>query len=267
MQLAALLIAGVFAQQKLETRLADVEPVTQATRSATLNKLKEFSMSGILFRDGIQILPMGNDPANAWARLVYSVPAETTAFKCSLGIADSTAESAAIATFRILLDGELMKEVTLDDSTKPTNLDIPTKGAKSLMIQIAGAGALGNPIFSSLGETGKGTGPAPATGDMPRVNLKSPENGATAKNKVKFEWDAVQGAVNYGVEIIMITNADPKETPSRFMRVFSAKGTSFEWSFSDDVLSGEYQVSVIGFGKRGVITKFSSPKRFKIVRK
>ncbi|HLO97651.1 MAG TPA: hypothetical protein VK171_03560, partial [Fimbriimonas sp.] len=79
--------------------------------------------------------------------------------------------------------------------------------------------------------------------------------------------DAVPGAVAYGVEIIMVVNADPKVTPSRFMRVFSAKGTSFEWNFSDDVLTGEYQVSVIGFGKKGVITKFSPSKKFKIVRK
>lgn len=268
MQLAALLIAGAIAQQKLETRLVEVEPVTQASRSASIRPVKEFSMNGIVFRDGFQLVPVGTDINASWARLVYNIPPETHAFRCSVGISDSSSETAPIATFRILVDGELVKELTVDDSIKPTNLDIPLKGAKSLLIQITGAGAVGNPIFSHVASvTTPPKGPSTTPGETPRVNLKSPEANATFKNKVKFEWDAVAGAVGYGVEIIMLTNADPKVTPSRFMRVFSAKGTSFEWNFGDDVLTGEYQVSVLGFGKRGVITRFSLTRKFKIVRK
>ncbi|HLO97920.1 MAG TPA: NPCBM/NEW2 domain-containing protein, partial [Fimbriimonas sp.] len=183
MQLAALLIAGAIAQQKLETRLAEVEPVTQASRSASIRPVKEFSMSGIVFRDGFQLVPVGTDINSAWARLVYNIPAETHAFKCSLGISDSNSESAPLATFRILIDGELVKELTVDDSVKPTSIDIPLKSAKSLMIQITGAGAVGNPLFSHVAAvTAPPKGTAVTPGDFPRVNLKQPESNATFKN-------------------------------------------------------------------------------------
>jgi hypothetical protein len=204
-------------------------------------------------------------------------------FRGQFGIPDTDTEGTGEATLSITVDGEPIQEIRAVAGQKPIRFDAGVKGARSIMLSFSGTAAVGDAIFASTLTSSTKPGPVakpttkPTTppqdssqknpAEMGRVNLTSPDNGETAKDAITFKWEAVPEATSYGVEIVMITNADPRKVPTRYLRAFSAKNESFEWNFSEDVLSGEYQVSVIAFGKRGVLTKFSNSKRFKVVRK
>lgn len=263
--------------KKSEVRLVDLTPVTQIAQSTVFQLSREFSIGGIVLAEGIQLLPQGDGPERT-GRLVYSVPKGSEFFKGKFGIADSDAGHTGESKLQIVLDGETAQELSASTGDKPTDFEVTVKDSKSIMLVFKGTSAIADAVFTPETETAKPTPKQPqpaepvetpkqAPGDLVRMNLTAPQNGEVAKNDVTFKWDPVDGAISYGVEIVMITNANPKKIPSRFMRAFSASGESFEWNFSDDVLSGEYQVSVIAFGKNGVLSKFSNSRRFKVTRK
>ena len=266
-------------QRKPDTKLVEMTPVTQASKSSVFKMTKQFSIGGIVLSEGIQLQPQGDSSPDRWGKLVYTVPRGSLVFRGQYGIPDTDTEGIGDATLAIIVDGESAQEIRAVAGQKPTRFEIPLKGAKSIMLQFTGTSSIGDAVFSTSASTTTKPTPKPPqppvpqneqpkpTSDMPRANLTAPENGVTVKNSVTFKWDAVPNAITYGVEIVMITNADPKKIPTRFMRAFSAKSDSFEWNFSEDVLSGEYQVSVIAFGKAGVLTKFSNSRRFKVTRK
>lgn len=262
-----IIIAASQTAKKPEVKLVDLTPVTQVTKSSTFKFSKEFSMGGVVLREGVLLLPQGDSTPDRGGRLVYSVPRGSISFHGQFGIPDTDTEGTGEATLSIFVDGEPLQEIRAVAGQKPVRFDAGVKGAKSVMFQFAGTAGIGDASFatSTSGSTRSPVTKVPS--EMGRVNMTSPENGETTKDAVTFKWDAVPEATNYGVEIVMITNSDPRKTPTRYLRAFSAKNESFEWNFSEDVLSGEYQVSVIAFGKRGVLTKFSNSKRFKVVRK
>ena len=266
--------------QKSDTKLIDLTPVTQVTKSSVFKLSKEFSVGGVVVKEGIQLQPQGDGGTERSGRLVYTVPRGSVVFRGQYGVPDTDTDSMGEAVLGIFVDGNAVQEIRNSSGQKPTAFEIPLANAKSIMLQFTGTASIAEAVFSQTLTTKKPPphqpqpaqpvqgAPTKTTPDeMARVNLKAPENGATAKNSITFEWDAIPSAINYGIEIVMISNADPKKTPTRFLRAFSAKGESFEWNFSDDVLSGDYQVSVIAFGKQGVLTKFSNSRRFKVTRK
>lgn len=261
--------------RKPDVKLVDLTPVTQVTKSAVFKFSKEFSMGGVVLKEGVLLVPQGDSTPDRGGRLVYSIPRGALSFRGQFGIPDTDTEGMGEATLSIIVDGEPLQEIRAVSGQKPIRFDAGVKGAKSIMLTFTGTAAVGDSTFSttltsSTKQNSKPpvqeTPPKPPA-EMGRVNLTTPENGETAKDAITFKWEAVPECTSYGVEIVMITNADPKKIPTRYLRAFSAKNESFEWNFSDDVLSGEYQVSVIAFGKRGVLTKFSNSKRFKVVRK
>ena len=272
-----IVIAGLQTAKKPEVKLVDLTPVTQVTKSSTFKFSKEFSMGGVVLREGVLLVPQGNSTPDRGGRLVYSVPRGSLSFHGQFGIPDSDTEGTGEATLAIFVDGEPLQEIRAVSGQKPVRFDAGVKGAKSIMFSISGTAGIGDASFATSisGATKSPVMKVPTPQDsvtkvpseMARVNLTAPENGETAKDAIAFKWDAVPEATNYGVEIVMITNADPKKVPTRYLRAFNAKAESFEWNFNEEVLSGEYQVSVIAFGKRGVLTKFSNSKRFKVVRK
>ena len=275
-----ILLALVFPQtsRRPDIKLVDLTPVTQVSKSATFKFSKEFSMGGIVLREGVLLVPQGDPTPDRGGRLVYSVPRSALSFRGQFGIPDTDTEGTGEATLAITIDGEPLQEIRAVAGQKPIRFDAGVKGAKSIMLTITGTAAIGDATFATSPSSSIKLGQVPKTApsqdtppkvptEMGRVNLTAPVNGETVKDAVTFKWDAVPEATSYGVEIVMITNADPRKTPSRYLRAFSAKNESFEWNFSEDVLSGEYQVSVLAFGKRGVLTKFSNSKRFKVVRK
>ena len=261
--------------RKPDVKLVDLTPVTQVTKSSTFKFSKEFSIGGIVLKEGVLLLPQG-DSIERTGRLVYSVPRGSLSFRGQFGIPDSDTEGTGEAILAIFVDGEPLQEIRAVSGQKPVRFTAGVKGAKSLMFTITGTAAIGDATFSStaLGATRtppkstppQDTPPKP-TSEMGRVNVTAPENGVSVRDGITFKWDAVPESISYGVEIVMITNSDTKKIPTRYLRAFSAQNASFEWNFSDDVLTGEYQVSVIAFGKAGVLTKFSNSKRFKVVRK
>lgn len=263
--------------KKADTKLIDLTPVTQVAKSSVFKLSKEFSIGGVVLKEGIQLQPQGDAGTERSGRLVYTVPRGAVVFRGQYGIPDTDSEGTGEATLGIFVDGEAVQEIRNSSGQKPVSFEVPLTNAKSIMLQFTGTASIAEAIFSQTLSTKKPPvrPPQPAqqtptkttSDEMGRVNLKAPENGASATNSVTFQWDAIPGAINYGIEIVMISNADPKKTPSRFLRAFSAKGESFEWNFSDDVISGDYQVSVIAFGKQGVLTKFSNSRRFKVTRK
>lgn len=281
------LVAGQATQKKVDVRLVDLTPVTQVAKAAVFKMSKEFSIGGIILHEGVVLAPQGDTTPDRSGRLVYSVPRGSNIFYGHFGIPDTDTDGTGEATLAISVDGEAIQEIKASSGQKPTKFEVKLSNAKSLMLSVMGTGALGDANFSTSGsapaskpnppekkpeekkpeEKKPQETPAKPPSEMERVNLTAPENGEIAKEKITFKWDAVADATNYGVEIVMIVNADPKKTPTRYLRAFSAKSESFEWNFSDDVLSGEYQVSVIAFGKKGVLTKFSNAKRFKVTRK
>ena len=253
-------------------------PVTQATKSAVFKMSKEFSIGGVILKSGILLVPQGDTTPDRGGRLVYAVPRGATTFHGSFGIPDTDSENTGDATMTIYIDGEKLQDIYAINNQKPVRFDASVKGSKSIMLSFSGTAALADATFTSSGAVSQPITKAPVKApvqetppknptEMGRVNLTTPENGTIEKDAVTFKWDAVPDATSYGVEIVMISNADPKKIPTRYLRAFSAKNESFEWNFSDDVLSGEYQVSVIAFGKRGVLTKFSNSRRFKVSRK
>ncbi len=272
-----IVLASAQTSKKPEVKLVDMAPVTQVTKSSVFKFTKEFSMGGVVLREGVLLVPQGDATPDRGGRLVYSVPKGSMSFRGQFGIPDTDTEGTGEATIAISIDGELLQEIRAVSGQKPIKFDVGVKGAKSIMLVITGTAGIGDSSFSTtIAPTKPGPlvktpavqdPPAKIPTEMGRVNLIAPENGETSKDAVTFKWDAVPDATNYGVEIVMITNADPKKIPTRYLRAFSAKGETFEWNFSEDVLSGEYQVSVIAFGKRGVLTKFSNSRRFKVVRK
>jgi hypothetical protein len=266
--------------RKPDVKLVNLTPVTQVTKSSTFKFSKEFSIGGIVLKEGILLLPQG-DSVERTGRLVYSVPRGSVSFRGQFGIPDSDTEGTGEAILAIFVDGEPLQEIRAVSGQKPIRFDAGVKGAKSLMFTITGTAAIGDAVFStsSLNPSRtppktsppnptptQDTPPKPAS-EMGRVNMTAPENGVSVKDGITFKWDAVPEAISYGVEIVMITNSDTRKVPTRYLRAFSAQNAAFEWNFSDDVLSGEYQVSVIAFGKAGVLTKFSNSKRFKVGRK
>ncbi len=273
-----LALAASQSTKKPDIRLAELTPVTQVTKSAVFKMSKEFSIGGVVLRSGILLVPQGDSTPDRSGRLVYSIPRGSTFLRGQFGIPDTDTEGTGNSTLSIFVDGESILEIKAISGQKPIKFDATIKGAKSIMLAITGTAAIGDSTFSTatlpIGSSVKPTTNPPTQDttskppvDMSRVNLTSPENGETKVDSVTFKWDAVPEAVAYGVEIVMITNSDTRKTPSRYLRAFSAKSENFEWNFSEDVLSGEYQVSVIAFGKRGVLTKFSNSRRFKVVRK
>jgi hypothetical protein len=272
-------LASAQTSRKPEVKLVDLTPVTQVTKSSVFKFSKEFSMGGVVLREGVLLVPQGDTTPDRSGRLVYSVPRGAQSFHGQFGIPDSDTEGTGEATLSISVDGEPLQDIRAVSGQKPVRFSANLKGAKSIMLSIGGTAGIGDASFTSTtGSIVSKPTPKPRstpivqepaskpTSEMGRANLTAPENGSTAKDSVSFKWDAVPEATSYGVEIVMITNSDPKKTPSRYLRAFSAKTEAFDWNFSEDVLSGEYQVSVIAFGKRGVLTKFSNSKRFKVVR-
>ncbi|MEI8281817.1 MAG: hypothetical protein WCG75_05380, partial [Armatimonadota bacterium] len=269
-----LALSSMQTTRKPDVKLVDLTPVTQVTKSSTFKFSKEFSIGGIVLKEGVLLLPQG-DSVERTGRLVYSVPRGSISFRGQFGIPDSETEGTGEAILAIFVDGEPLQEIRAVSGQKPIRFDAGVKGAKSLMFTMTGTAAIGDAAFSSSTVSSKTTTkttppqetPPKLPTEMGRVNVTAPENGVTVRDGITFKWDAVPEAVSYGVEIVMITNSDTKKIPTRYLRAFSARNESFEWNFSEDVLSGEYQVSVIAFGKAGVLTKFSNSKRFKVVRK
>ena len=263
--------------KRADVRLVDLTPVSQVAKASVFKMTKEFSIGGVVLREGVQLLPQGTMSPDRGGRLVYSVPRNSQVFRGQFGIPDSDSDSVGDATMTVSIDGGAPQEFHATSGQKPTPIEISIRGARSIMFQFNGVSALGNALFSmsSAGSQRTPTKPPaqvetpPKTTptDMGRANLTEPENGTSAKDSITFRWDAIAGAISYGVEIVMISNANPNKIPTRFLRSYAAKSSAFEWNFSDDVLSGEYQVSVIAFGKDGVLTKFSNSRRFKVDRK
>ena len=272
-----LIISGFQTAKRPEVKLVDLTPVTQVTKSSTFKFSKEFSMGGVVLREGVMLVPQGDSTPDRGGRLVYSIPRGSLSFHGQFGIPDTDTEGTGEATLSIFVDGEPLQEIRAVSGQKPVRFDAGVKGAKSIMLSFSGTAGIGDASFaaSTLRTTKYPEKKVPAPqesipkipSEMGRVNMTAPENGETGKDSMTFKWDVVPEATNYGVEIVMITNADPKKVPTRYLRAFNAKAESFEWNFNEEVLSGEYQVSVIAFGKRGVLTKFSNSKRFKVVRK
>jgi hypothetical protein len=279
---AAITLASLLAYQKLETKLIDIEPVTAYGTKFSLKS--PFSIGGIVVQNGFGTQP-NTDGNRSTATFVYAISDKATALRGVFGIPDGERSRGAEGIFSVYVDGELIKEYRVESEQKPVKVDLALSKATSLKLVFEGAGAFANATLSALGKQEvpkvdtpktnppKQTDPPKAQGDAKpaasanRVMVTSPENGEVFKNKAVFKWDKFEEATAYGVEIIMIRNSDPKVIPTRLLRAFTAKGESFEWNFSDDVASGEYQVSVIAFSKKGVISIFSQPKRFKIERK
>lgn len=266
--IATFLIANL--QQKLETRLSDLKPVTQAVGTGQLEKNEAFSIGGVVLSEGLLFTPRETaQPTNERkATLVYSVPSGTTSFKARFGIPDGFPSAWVDATLYVYVDGDLVKDFRAAADAKPVKVEIPLKGAQSIKLVFDGYSGLGEASFSALSSKPTEGTPKPPTdpAGLARVALTAPENGEKAKDKLVVKWDAISDAVAYGVEIVLISN-NTKTVPTRFLRSFTAKGTTFEWVFSDDVVSGEYQVSVIAFSKKGVLSRFSASKRFTVERR
>ncbi|MEI7576487.1 MAG: NPCBM/NEW2 domain-containing protein [Armatimonadota bacterium] len=265
--IASFLIANL--QQKLETKLSDLKPVTQAAGTGQIEKNDAFSIGGVVLSEGMLFTPKNaGDNNEQKATLVYSIPANTTSFRAFFGIPDGYPTAWLSASLAVSVDGELVKLYEAQSDSKPIKIEIPTKGAKSLKLVFNGYSALGDSVFSSLASKPSEQIPKPAvdTTGLARVILTAPENGDKTKDKLVVKWDAISEAIAYGVEIVLVSN-NSKTVPTRFLRSFTAKGTSFEWVFSEDVVSGEYQVSVIAFSKKGVLSRFSASKRFTVERR
>lgn len=264
-------LSAMPAQQKLETKLVDLKIVSQAPTTQSFVKLEECSIGGIVMGSALTL----SGSENGEGTLVYSVPAGTTSFKGMFGYLDNTSGgSTDVASLAVYLDGDLIREFNASRNLKPTKVELPTNGAKSLKLVFRGLSALGDPTFSSLGskppientppKQDGGTATPPSA--LGKIALTSPENGEKVRDKLAVKWDAVEGAVAYGLEIVLVST-NSKTVPSKYLRAFTVKGTQFEWAFTDDVVSGEYQVSVIAFGKKGVITRFSPSRKFVVDRR
>ncbi len=265
--IASFLLANL--QQKLETKLADLKPVTQAAGTGQIEKNDAFSIGGVVLSEGMLFTNnSAGDNNERKATLVYSIPANTTSFRAFFGIPDGYPTAWLSASLAVSVDGELVKLYEAQADSKPIKIEIPTKGAKSLRLVFNGYSALGESVFSALATKPVDQTPKPPvdSAGLPRVTLALPENGAKAKDKLMVKWDPVPDAVAYGVEMVLLSN-NTNTVPTRFLRSFTAKGTSFDWVFSDDVVSGEYQVSVIAFSKKGVLTRFSTSRRFTVERR
>jgi hypothetical protein len=262
--LGAMVLIGSIVQQKLEVKLVDTPPVTKIGSAVVLQS--PFSIGGVIVPNGFGLDLAGN---RLGATFVYSVPASATAFRAVFGVQDSEGYLPS-GTLNVYVDGEVFKEYRATGGQKPIKVEVPLLRASSMKFVFDGPGSLGNPIYSNLpapiASTPKPTVSALQTGELPRVNMLSPENGEKARDKVVFKWERIDDAVAYGVEIVLISNATSK-VPTRFLRAFTATKESFEWNFSDDVVSGDYQVSVIAFNKKGICSKFSSFRKFTVVRK
>ena len=263
--LGAMVLIGSIVQQKLEVKLVDSPPVTKIGSAVVLQS--PFSIGGVIVPNGFGLDLAGN---RLGATFVYSVPTSATAFRAVFGVQDSELSQSSEGTLNVYVDGEVFKEYRATGGQKPIKVEVPLLRASSMKFVFDGPGSLGNPIYSNLpaptASIPKPTVTAPQTGELPRVNMLSPENGEKARDKVVFKWERIDDAVAYGVEIVLISNATSK-VPTRFLRAFTATKESFEWNFSDDVVSGDYQVSVIAFNKKGICSKFSSFRKFTVVRK
>lgn len=267
--------------KRADVRLVDLTPVTQVAKYAIFKMSKEFSVGGVVIKEGIQLLPQGSSSPDRSGRLVYSIPRGMQIFRGQFGVPDTDADGTGEASLEVFIDGESAQVVKGSAGSKPAPFEVNLKSAHSIMFQFTGVSSIGSATFSASANSGTKPStkpqqpamkPEPAKpvvnpAEMPRVNLVEPENGKLFNNTVVIKWEAIPNAISYGVEIVMITNANPKKIPSRFIRAFSAKSETFEWNLSDDVLSGEYQVSIIAFGKEGVLSKFSNSRRFKVERK
>lgn len=234
--------------------------------------VEEFSMGGVIFANGVTT----DVPAKRLA--VYSVPAGAQSFKVSVGVPDAT-ETGSTAAGRAVfsLDGDLVEDLNPKLGDKPKDITIDVRGKKALKIDFEGIVGLGEPKFlvdPKGGTPSKPTPPAKQGGNkepekkpaqptppgvMPRVELLRPNTGSKFRQRLIVEWEAIQGAQAYGVELILI-EAVGETLPSRCLRAFTVKGTTFEWNLTEDVADGDYQISVIAFGSKGVISKFSNPR-------
>lgn len=278
--LNSLVLGAVILSQS--QRPVSITPLSTATLvtsyGATVNLSESFSLGGMILTNGIGCNPR-TPTVKTSATYVYTIPKGAFSFRGIFGVRDEPNSETVSGTLSIYVDGDLVKEILTEANQKPTKFDIPLVDASSLKLVFENGGILGNGSFSSPlsgAEVKKPAAktttpqvqpePEPKTGELGRVQLTEPEVGRSYTNKVKFAWQKVDGAVSYGVEVILIKNEDANKVPTRFMRAFPATKEAFEWLFTEDVVSGEYQVSVIAFGKKGVITKFSSPRRFKVAR-
>jgi hypothetical protein len=258
----ALLLWNSVVQQKLEYKLAELKPVTSI--GATSVSLVPTSLGGVVVQNSVGVDTSKNGLA---ATLVYSIPTTATSFRALFGVPDSDNTLNGEGVLTVYIDGEVFKEYRATGGVKPVRIEAPLNRNSSLKLVFEGPGAIGNPVFSNLVAPGsKQETSTPSTpSELPRVILLAPENGERAKDKVTFKWEKIQGAVAYGIEIVMISNQSTK-TPTRFLRAFTSNAETFEWNFSDDVVNGEYQASVIAFSKKGVCSRFSASRKFKIER-
>lgn len=258
----ALMLWSSVVQQKLEYKLAELKPIT-SIGSTSLSQVPS-SLGGVVVQNSIGVDTARN---GTLAKLVFSIPASATSFRGVFGVPDSDSTQNAEGILTVYIDGEVFKEYRAQGGVKPVRIDAPLSRNSSLKLVFEGPGAIGNAVFSNLSSTPPKQDPpvAGSGSELPRVTVLAPENGEKAKDRLGIKWEKVTGAIAYGIEIVMITNNSSK-TPTRFLRAFTSTSESFEWNFSDDVVSGEYQVSVIAFNKKGLCSRFSPSRKFKIER-
>ncbi len=256
------------ASKLVQIGLQSLKPVTLV---GSFGFVEEFSMGGVIFSNGVT-----TDSA-AKRLAVYSVPSGAQNFKVSVGVPDSSETgSSAMGRVVLSLDGDLVEDLTPKLGDKPKDLTIDVRGKKALKIDFEGVVGLGEPKFlvDPKGPAPKPTTPtkqgsskepekkpttAAPSGTMPRVELIRPNTGSKFRQRLIVEWEGIEGAQAYGVELILI-EAKGETLPTRCLRAFTVKGTTFEWNLSEDVADGDYQISVIAFGSKGVISKFSNPR-------
>ncbi len=273
---ASLAVGFAFAGSVQESASKLTQIGLQALKPVTLvgafGFVEEFSMGGVIFSNGVT----ADSPAKRLA--VYSVPTGAQSFKVSVGVPDSSETgSTAMGRVTFSLDGDLVEDLTPKLGDKPKDLTIDVRGKKALKIDFEGVVGLGEPKFlvdpkggspskpttptkqGTSKDTEKKPATAAASGTLPRVELIRPNTGSKFRQRLIVEWEAIEGAQAYGVELILI-EAKGETLPTRCLRAFTVKGTTFEWNLSEDVADGDYQISVIAFGSKGVISKFSNPR-------
>jgi hypothetical protein len=285
--LLAITAGAVSRTQKSDIRLTELIPISQiADPNAQITNLdKSFSMGGVVYDFGVANLSYSSTGSSSAERqVVYRVPDKATAFSGSVGVPDMISPFGLEVELKVsfYLDGKLAASVVPGRDSVPEKFQLSVAGVKGLKIVYAGPVGIGDPSFTSPAAKKPAKTvpaknvpkPAPKAEvktevkptELARVAIDEPENGATFKDQLTVKWQAVEGATMYGVEIVLV-NASDNKPQSKPLRAFNTKTESFEWNFSDDVVNGEYQLSVIAFNKRGVISKFSAPKRIKIERK
>jgi hypothetical protein len=161
-------------QQKLETKLSDLKPVTQASGTGQITNEDAFSIGGVVLSEGMIFGPKSTEDKNEQrATLVYSVPPNSTSFRASFGIPDGFPAAWSSASLAVSVDGELVKTYDAQADAKPVKVEVPLKGAKSIKLVFSGYSALGDSFFSALTTKPTDTTPKPRTdtAGLPRVAL------------------------------------------------------------------------------------------------